>query len=86
MVEENPQVVEQSQFSRFFRYKDGFPANSPAKMIEIDGVKDTALIHFKESKEPERTRCYNLPMCERFVQQGKWEEIKNEGLQTVESP
>lgn len=63
-------------YSRFFRNKDGFPANSTIKMIEIDGVKDTALMHFKTSNVPERTRSYNLPMCERFVEQGKWEEIR----------
>lgn len=60
--------------SRFFRHKDGFPMASSVESIEIG--ETGVFIHFRNGKK-EQTMGYTLEMCERFVTQGKWEEIKS---------
>jgi hypothetical protein len=67
--------------SRYFRLIGGFLKDSPSSMVEIDSAKE-CIVHLK-NKELWKTRTYNLEMCERFVTQGKWEEIKDETVQTV---
>jgi len=67
--------------SRYFRLIGGFLKDSPLTMVEIDSAGECT-IHMKK-EEPQKAKMYTLDICERFVTQGKWEEVKDETVQTV---
>lgn len=67
--------------SRYFRLIGGFLKDSPISMVEFDSA-GVCTVHLKND-EAWKTKTYTLDLCERFVTQGKWEEIKDETVQTV---
>lgn len=64
--------------SRGFMSIGGFAKDSCVNFIEITS-SGGAIFHYKDGTT-EETKCYNLDICERFVTQAKWEELKNDCL------
>ncbi len=62
--------------SRGFMLIGGFPKDSTVNFIEIPSFGES-IFHYKDGTT-EATKTYNIDICERFVTQGRWEEIKNE--------